>query len=156
MMKVLKSLLLLVVMLLTAGEISAQIKDPTTWKVTAIRKFGNKFEIFFNVKLAPNWHIYALDPGGDGSSIAPSFTFAPNKNIKLVGKMRETTRPTEEVMDGIDGKMRFFSGEATFVQEVEVLGTAVVKVNGKHEYQVCTDQMCLPPKTKAFSVSIKP
>ena len=155
-MKLIKSLLLLVAMFFTAGEISAQIKDPTTWTVTAKRKFGNRFEVFFQVKLAPNWHIYALDPGGDGSSIAPSFTFTANKNVKLIGKMKETSKPKEEVMEGIDGKMRFFSGEVTFVQEVEVSGTAVVKVKGKHEYQVCTDQMCLPPKTKDFAVSIKP
>ena len=154
--KIAKAALLLVVMVITAGEVSAQIKDPTTWTYEAKRKFGNHFEIFFHLKLAPTWHIYALDPGGDGSSIAPNFTFDKNSNIKLLGKMKETTKPMEEIVEGIDGKVRSFKDEVTFVQEVEVSGNAVVNVKGMHEYQVCTDRMCLPPKSKSFAVSIKP
>lgn len=155
-MKLIKALLLAAAVFLAGKEAGAQIKDPTTWTYEAKRKYGNHFEVYFHVKLAPTWHIYALDPGGDGSMIAPSFAFAGNKQVKLLGKMKETGKPKEEVMEGIDGKVRSFSGEATFVQEVEIAGTAPVTVTGSHEYQVCNDKICLPPKRKDFSVSIKP
>ena len=154
--KIVKAVLLLAVMFITAAEASAQIKDPTTWTYEAKRKFGNHFEVFFHLKLEPKWHIFALNPGGDGSSIAPSFTFDKNSKVKVLGKMKETSKPIEERMEGVEGITRSFKDEVTFVQEVEVTGNTPVKLTGKHEYQVCNDMMCLPPKSKTFTVSIKP
>jgi len=52
--------------------------------------------------------------------------------------------------------VRYFKGEATFVQEVEVPTGKMVKITGKHQYQVCNDKMCLPPKSKDFSFTVKP
>lgn len=155
-MKQLRSLLLAGLLCL-AGSAGAQgLQDPTTWTYVAKRKFGNVFELHFQVKLSGKWHIYALDPGGDGSMIPPTFVIMPNDHVKLRGKMKETAKPEEEEIEGIDGKVKYFKGEADFVQEVEVSGTADITVQGKHEYQVCNDQICLPPKTKEFTIHIKP
>lgn len=141
---------------ITDAAFAQGTKDPTTWKYEAKRKYGNHFEIFFHVTLTDKWHIYALNPGGDGSMIPPSFSFDKAGNVKMVGKMKELGKPVTEAIEGIDGKVRYFAGEATFVQEVEVSGNGVVRVKGKHTYQVCNDQVCLPPKTKEFMVDIKP
>lgn len=140
-----------------AGKCSAQkISDPTAWTYSAKRKFGNHFELFFKVKLSGGWHVYALDPGGDESLIPPTFTFEADKNVKLVGKMKELGKPVTEMVDGIDKAVHYFKGEATFVQEVEVPWGMSVQIKGKHEYQVCNDKMCLPPKSKAFLFTVKP
>lgn len=156
-MKTLKYAFLLAMSLVIAGDLSAQvIKDPTTWTYEAKRKYGNHFEVFFHVKLAPKWHINSLNPGGDGSMIPPAFTIVKSPDVRVIGKPKELGKPKEETMEGIDGKVRLFSGEATFVQEVEVSGKGIVAVNGSHEYQVCNDQVCLPPKSKKFSINIKP
>jgi thiol:disulfide interchange protein DsbD len=152
--------MLLIALLMTiclAEPATAQkSNDPTTWTYQAKRKFGNHFELFFQVKLKPGWHIYALDPGGDESLIPPTFTFSDNKDVKLVGKVKEMTKPVTEKMEGIDNPIRFFNGEAIFIQEVEVPWGQTVKITGKHEYQVCNDRMCLPPKTRGFSFIVKP
>ena len=142
--------------LLMINDATAQMKDPTTWTVDAKRKFGNRFEVSFTVKLAPKWHIYALNPGKDESLLPPVFKIDDNKNIKVIGKPKETSKPVEEVQEGIEGKVRYFSGEVTFVQEVEVVGNAAVSASGTYEYQVCDDKICLPPKKKTFKVNIKP
>lgn len=156
MIKRVKILIMLFVGLLLTANVNAQMKDPTTWKVEAIRKFGNRFEVFFHVKLAPNWHIYALNPGGDGTLLPPVFTFDDNKSVKLIGTPKEASKPVEEVMEGIEGKVRFFSNEVTFVQEVEVSGNDPISASGNYEYQVCDDKICLPPKKQPFKVLIKP
>lgn len=141
---------------LCGGDCSAQLKDPTTWTYQAKRKFGNRFELIFKVKLTGGWHVYALDPGGDESLIPPSFKFDEDKNVKLVGAVKELNKPITEPVEGYDKPVNYFKGEATFVQEVEVPWGMTVKIKGTHEYQVCNDKVCLPPKSKAFSFTVKP
>jgi len=155
-MKTVKLFLILMAGLLVSGDAGAQMKDPATWKYEAKRKFGNRFEVFFHIKLEPGWHVYALNPGKDEALLPPVFKFDDNKKVKLVGGPRETTKPIETEMEGIEGVVRYFDGEATFIQEVEVTAGAAVTVTGTYQYQVCNDKVCLPPKTKPFKVIIKP
>jgi hypothetical protein len=57
----------MLICLMAAGSLFAQLtKDPTTWKVEAIKKQGNEYEIKFKLALDKNWHIWSLKPGGDG------------------------------------------------------------------------------------------
>jgi thiol:disulfide interchange protein DsbD len=156
-MKLFKLLALAILLFAGVAESKAQVlKDPTTWTYEAKRKFGNHFELFFHVKLAGNWHVYAIDPGGDESLIPPTFTFEKAKGLKLVGKIKETSKPITEKAEGLDKPVNYFNGEATFVQEVEVPSGSAINIKGRHQYQVCNDRMCLPPKTKTFLFTVKP
>ncbi len=56
-------------------------------------------------------------------------------------------------MEGVDGKVSYFSGNIDYVLAVKVKGSC--KITGKHEYQVCNDNTCLPPKKIAFAFDIK-
>jgi len=51
-------------------------------------------------------------------------------------------------MEGIEGKVNYFSGKIEYVQDVTATGST--KITGTHQYQVCNDRMCLPPKDKDF------
>ncbi len=156
-MNVAKTTMIAVMLLTGASHAMGQIiKDPTKWTYEAKRKFGNHFELFFHVQLADKWHIYALNPGTAEGLIPPSFTFTPDKDVKMVGKMKEQRKPVTEKDEVLGGTVSYFKTEATFVQEVEVPWGKTVSIKGKHEYQVCNDRTCLPPKTKDFSFSVKP
>jgi len=129
------------------------VEDPTVWSYEVKKKGDNKYQLVFHVKLTkPDWHIYSLKPGGDGTLIPPSFSFQKNKDVKLLGKVKEANgkRITEKIEDV--GTVYYFKNSVDFVQDIAV--TANTKVTGTHEYQVCNDQMCLPPKTLKFSFSI--
>ena len=52
------------------------------------------------------------------------------------------------MMEGIDNPVTYLSGKVDYVQKVKVKRSG--KDNGEHEYQVCNDKMCLPPKKKKF------
>lgn len=155
-MKTIKLFLILIAGLLVSGTVSAQMKDPATWTYEAKRKFGNRFEVFFHVKLEPGWHVYALNPGKDEALLPPVFKFDEQKKLKVVGTPKETAKPHEAEMEGIEGVVRYFDGAATFIQEVDIVGNAAVTVTGTYQYQICNDMVCLPPKTKPFKLSIKP
>lgn len=140
-------------MFLSLGVMANMIEDPTTWTYEVKKKGNHEYELVFHLSLKQSWHIWSVNPGGDGFQIPPTFEFDKNPNIQLVGKPTEQGHKTTTIMDGVDGKVTYFSGTVDYVQVVKVKGNGVVK--GKHEYQVCNDNMCLPPKTKAFTFDIK-
>lgn len=139
--------------MLVANKLQAQIGDPTTWTYEVKKKSGSEYEIIFHLDLKEGWHIWSTTPGGDGTLIAPSFTFDKNDKVSLKGKIKQVGKMTTTAMEGIDGKVNFFSGKIDYVQTVMVKGKTSIK--GKHEYQVCNDQMCLPPKDKTFEVGVE-
>lgn len=133
---------------------SAQIvEDPTTWTYEVKKKSGNQYELIFHLKLQEHWHIWSLNPGGDGLQIPPSFTFKKGSHYSTEGKVKENGKPVTEEIDGIDGKVTYFLNGVDYTQTVRVTGNG--KIEGKHKYQVCNESMCLPPKSKSFSFEIK-
>jgi hypothetical protein len=146
---------LLSILLVIAGQTSfaQMIEDPTSWKYEVKKKSTNEYQLIFHLNLKAGWHIWSLKPGGDGYEIAPSFDFTANPKVKLKGKTAEKGKVTTTKMEGIDGKVTYLSGKIDYIQDVTVTGDT--KVKGKHSYQVCNDNMCLPPKDKEFEFDIK-
>lgn len=146
---------LLCVMLLVsaAGAFAQMIEDPTTWTYEVKKKSGNDYQLIFHLDIKSGWHIWSMHPGGDGFQIVPSFTFDKNAKLKVHGEAVEKGKATTTTMEGVEGKITYLSGKVDYIQEVTVTGKT--KITGKHEYQVCNDKMCLPPKDKSFVFEIK-
>ena len=151
-MKTIKFILLLLPVFLAATPLFAQ-EDPTNWKYEVKKKSGTEYQLVFHLTVNKGWHIWSVNPGGDGSLIAPTFKFAPNAKVKMKGTVAEKGAPTTKSMDGIDGKVTYLSGTVDYVVNVTVTGNT--KITGTQTYQVCTDRMCLAPRDKEFSFEIK-
>ena len=124
------------------------ISDPTTWKYEVKKTSTGEYELIFHVTLKDGWHIFSQDPG-DEFLIPPSFQFKnETKKITLIGKVEERGKLKTEKMEGIDDPIHYYEGKAAFVQKVK--GHAGTRISGEHEYQVCNNNMCLPPKKKSF------
>jgi len=146
-----KNLLIVCTMLLFAVSAGAQgMKDPSDWTIKVVPN-KDAYDIVFHVDLQAGWHVYALNPGGDGSFIPPSFSLEKGA-YSISGPVKELGTLIEEEVEAVDGKVRYFKGKADFVQTVKAKTGAIVK--GTYGYQLCNESMCLPPKTKPFSVLI--
>ncbi len=148
--------LVLLLSLFASLNTFAQIqKDPTKWTYEVKKKAGkeNTYDLVFNVKLDPHWHLWAFEPGGDGLLISPSFDFQKNKDVKLIGKVKESGKKISKDFDGEEGDEHMFENNVTYTQTVEVKQNTEIK--GKHIYQSCDDTRCLSPVTKQFSFVIK-
>ncbi len=128
------------------------ISDPTTWTYELKEKGAGKYDVIFKLKLKEKWHIWSLNPGGDGMQIPPSFEFDKKPGLKLVGGPKEAGKKHTGPMDGVDGIVTYFEGAVTYTQSIEATGP--MTLTGKYTYQVCDDQMCLPPKTKKFTLEV--
>lgn len=123
--------------------------DPTSWSYEAKKIKADEYVLTFKLKLEEGWHIWSLQPGGDGYEIVPSFKV--DKGIAK-GELTESGHKTTSRMDGVDNAVTYLSGEVEYKQVVQVKGD---KVTGEHEYQICNDMLCLPPKTKKFEIALK-
>lgn len=140
--------------LLWSNNINAQaMKDPTNWTFEAQKTGNNEYQLIFNLKLDKGFHIWSLKPGGDGFQVVPSFIFEENLNLVLVGKIEEQGKLITETMEGIEGKVNYYSNEVKYIQKIKAPAGTTIK--GIHEYQVCNDMMCLPPTAKPFTFILK-
>ena len=152
-MKLLKRLFIVFLTLMFSGEAFSQmVADPTTWTYSVKKVSATEYKLVFHVTLTDGWHIFSQKPG-DEFLIPPSFTLGKSKNVTFVGKVQEIGKLKTERMEGIDNPINYYEGSVEFIQMVKVSGKG--KISGEHEYQVCNDKMCLPPKTKSFEFVIK-
>jgi DsbC/DsbD-like thiol-disulfide interchange protein len=152
-MKLLKAVLLVMLGVICVHTTYAQaMEDPTSWKYEVKHVSGDTYDIIFELQLNEGWHIWSMTPGGDGYEIPPSFTFDKLAGAELDGKVTEEGNAVTTNMEGVDNKVTYFSGKVTYVQHVKVTGKG--KITGQHEYQVCNDRMCLPPRTKEFKFEL--
>jgi hypothetical protein len=152
-MKLLKAGFLILFCLFATRGFGQMTADPTTWTYEVKKKSGNTYALIYHLSLKEGWHIWSLHPGGDGYQIVPSFNFDKNTNVQLVGKPTETGKKVTTVMEGVTGKITYLQNKVDYIQLVTVIGKT--KITGKHGYQVCNENMCLPPKDKSFEFEIR-
>lgn len=156
MLKALRAIpFLLLCMLAMLGTADAQLlKDPTTWKVEAIKKQGAEYELVVKLTMTKGWHIWSIKPLGDGMQVAPEIKVKPSADVKLVGTLLEAGHKITGKMDGVegDGIVSYYHDAVTYTQKLNIAKNTTVK--GSYYYQVCNDQTCLPPKEVSFSVNI--
>lgn len=128
------------------------IKDPTHWTYESKKIANDIYELNFKLKLDEGFHIWAINVGGDGYQIVPKFYFDKTPKAKWMGNIKEKGKLINEKMEGVEGKVNYYSQEVTYTQVVKA--PAGSTISGKHEYQVCNDFMCLPPTDKPFSFQL--
>lgn len=138
-------------LLVVSGATAQMIEDPTEWTFSAKKVEGNKYDLVFHCHVKNDWHIYSLDPGGDGSFLPPSFDINESPDIKLVGDVKEEGDIINETIEEI-GTVHYYK-DVDYIQTVE-LAKENIDINGEYTYMTCNDETCLPPKTLDFSIKV--
>lgn len=108
-------------------------------------------EIIITARMDKGWHVYSFNAGGDGTLISPEITFAPNKDVTLVGKISEKGNLESKDDAGI-GPYYFFEGKVEYVQKVKYKSLSKLKV--EYYYQTCDENGCLPPDAENLVVDM--
>jgi thiol:disulfide interchange protein DsbD len=139
---------------LNAGMITFS-QDPVKWNYTAKKIGEGKYEVKLTASIQSGWHLYSqMQPE---SAIAQPTEIKFNKNplLTLDDKMKEVGTMQKYKDEGLDVEAWQYSGKVEFVQKVKLKTNAKTMMTGSVEYQVCTDEKCLPPKTVPFSILIQ-
>ena len=148
----LKCKLLLVLLITLLGHAGAQIPSPVKWSYE-VKQEGNVATLQFKAFIKTTYHVYSQNNDPDAGPIPTSFTFQPGKEFELDGKVLEGK--SIEIFDPNFGvKLRYFSDEAVFTQQIKVKENKPFTVSGVVTFMVCDDTRCYPPEDVSFSFAL--
>src|SRR6185503_9756713 len=163
-----KQSLVFSILLLTAGSGSsegqtffsmamAQAQNnlhPIVWQYSAKKIAERTYEVHLTAVLEAGWHAYSQQQPKDAVAQPTEIHFKSNPLISLMGKVKEIGA-MERWKDEASGIMaNQYANKVDFVQVVKLKSGVRTSVTGSLTYQVCTNEMCLPPKTEAFSIAL--
>lgn len=133
---------------------SAQIKDPVSWDIKAVKKGADKYQLVITATIAQPWHLYSLNVG-PGGPIPTKIELNKNPLVTVVGKPKENGK-LQKVHDNMfKMDVLFYSNEVVFTQDLSVKSGVKTNIAGVVKYMVCDDNECLPPSKKAFDIKLQ-
>lgn len=139
--------------LLGCNSLQAQFDKPVQWHFSATPANGSEVQLIFNATLEKGWHIYSQYIGTEGP-LPTTFSFAPSSDYTQIGRMEEKGIPVKSYDKTFLMDLVWFANSVTFIQKIQ-LKVPLTTIQGKVEFMVCRDEMCLPPEVVAFSIDAK-
>lgn len=133
----------------------SQKPDPVHFTYSCKAINDKQVEVHILATLDEGWHLYAQTQPKDAISIPTKITFTKNPLIKIASTLPKEIGEKEQYHDPVAGITQYqYAHSVEFVQMVTLKAKAKTNLSGTITYQVCTNEMCLPPKTVPFSLSI--
>jgi hypothetical protein len=148
------TILFYALLFLYALPVKAQdAEHPVKWTFSLEKKSGDHYTLKATAALAPGFHIWALDPGGDGSLIPTSFELEQENTIRWDGVWQEKEKPVTHTLDFIEGAIHWHEDSVTFYRNF--ITDVGLPLSGKVTFQVCNGASCFPPESKSFLLQAK-
>lgn len=145
------------VLVLFFGAANAQMHDPVKWAFEYKKISATEGELLIKATIEDEWHLYSQDnpPSKDGLGGATPllFTFKPNSNYELVGKVEEPVYK-KQYSDIWESNEHFYTGTVVFKQTIKFNAQSKFVISGNVDGQACKEA-CV--KTgKDFTIQINP
>ena len=125
--------------------------NPAVWSHAVKKLSPQEYELTFEAKIAPGWHIYSQYTA-EGGSMPSEFTFeGAGQQYELVGKTEES-KTIMEYSDIFEVDETFFKNVAVFTQRIKLLDEDINQFQVNLFYQICKE-VCIP-KDEQFNISL--
>jgi thiol:disulfide interchange protein DsbD len=143
----------MVVAMIVATNLMAQVENPVKWTFSTDNVSGLDAELVFTAEIDHPWHMYSafLEPGGP---IPTKAYYEESESYTLVGEIIEVTKAKQKFDQGFQMEVGIIKGKAEFRQKVKFNGTGAQTISGEIEFQVCDDEVCLPPVAEPFTFTV--
>lgn len=128
-------------------------QQPVHWKFSSKKLDDKTYELHITATIDDGWHIYAQKQPEDAIAQPTSIKFKNNPLIVFNGTTNEVGKMEKHKIEALGIEQYQYSQAVDFVQKVKLINSVKADVSGSVIFQVCTDEMCLPPKEEAFSLS---
>lgn len=126
----------------------AQNIHPVSWKFSSEKIAPLTYQIKLHAAVQEPYHIYPQGAAG-GMGMPTEFLFDQDENVEFVGEMNEKG---EEQKDG--ESLAYYSKGVTFTQILKLKSERKTTLAFTIKYMACTNQMCLPPSKKQFTLEL--
>jgi len=144
-----------ILLLLVSATGFSQIYDPVKWEVKADRFAPDSARITINADIEKGWHIYSQAQDKNDGPVPTSFEFVSNSGYELIGKTEEPAPLTKKEPAFNNATVSFFEGKTSFSQKIALRTSDSLQISVAATYMVCSDEMCLPPETREFTVTVE-
>jgi len=148
---ILSTIVLCLTSIITAAQ-SGSAKQ-VEWSYASKKISDKKYEVRITANILGTYHLYAQQAGIEGP-VPTAIVFTPNPLLALEGKPAEQGKKITKMEEAWGGKVNFYEKTVTFVQIVNAKTKAKTSLNGKIEFMVCNDELCLPPSEISFKIPI--
>ena len=143
-------LLTLLFLVLGAMSSKAQIDVPIRWKYKLIEDtIPGQYVVEAKATMQSGWHIFTNEPGGDGLLMPTDFVLDADSALTNIGPIELVGQVTQKDIEGM-GVVNYFENEAIFRRTITL--KEKVQLSGSLHYQICNDEMCLPPAEELFLI----
>jgi thiol:disulfide interchange protein DsbD len=152
--------LLVLLAFLFAGSAFGQ--NPVKWTLESdakgkTLKTNEKFKAAVKAEIEDGWHLYALDQP-EGGPVATTVKIPEGAPFKIEGKITSPAPVTKSdsnfIVDDKPLETKFFEKTAQFNLPLQAASDAKADdLAANVRFQVCTDSVCLPPKTVKVTFS---
>ena len=135
---------------LRAEQVAAVSSGPTTLEVKArpVEGSSDRMRVEATLRMDPGWHVYAELPEGSAYPLTePTLTLSDGVELASNWHTASASKPSPN-----DVATRWYTQAVTFECEVVATDTMPDELEVGVYFQVCKDEMCLPPKTLSVSV----
>lgn len=131
----------------------AQVQDHAKWNYSVEKISNKKLQVLLTVSLDSGWHIYSSEmaEGGPQKTIV---TIEPANSFKVSSETTESGKLIEKFDSNFNITLRYYPKLAVFKKIIDVADTSAFILKGMVSYMLCTDEVCLPPEEKTFSINV--
>jgi len=147
-------IILMGVAILMATSIFSQVENPVKWEFSTDKVSGQEAELVFTASIDYPWHLYSVHLP-EGGPIATKPWYDESDAYTLVDGIVESPKAKVKFDAGFQMDVGTLSGKAELRQKVKFKNGGTQTVSGEIEFQVCDDEVCLPPMTVPFAFEVK-
>ncbi len=146
---IMKRLISLLFIMLTALGANAQMMNPVTWATEAKETAEGELTVSFTAKIEDGWHVYGTDIPANGPT-RTELTLVKQDGVKPLGGLKVKGKLHREKDEMFGMELSFVEGTATFEQRFQLTG-GDYDVSGYLTYGACSSQNCTPPNEVNFA-----
>lgn len=143
--KIQSHLFLILALFIFSSAYAQPWKNQLTLDHRLVKKGDNKATLVIKATLIPGFHLFSVDHDPMKADFTGQPTaielLEPSKNIKLVGKLKESRKPI--IHKDEFGTSLWFEKTVEFTQEIEVLTDSDFKITFSFSGQICDENGCV-------------
>jgi hypothetical protein len=142
--------------LILIGIAPVYAQEPVEWTYTAkALSSPHTYEVKLIATIQDGWHLYAQKQPDNAIAVPTSINFTKSPLLEFDGSPKEVGSMDSYIDPTLGIGANQYMHKVDFVQVVRLKGNAQANVTGTIQFQVCTDEQCLPPATTHFSIPLK-
>jgi thiol:disulfide interchange protein DsbD len=131
----------------------SQVQDHAKWKFSVEKINDRQLQLNLTANLDPGWHIYSADMQ-DGGPQKTVVTVKPGDSYKTEDAVTGEGNLIEKYDSSFNITLKYYSAKAEFKKRIDLMDTSSFTLKGSVSYMLCTNEECLPPAEKEFSIPV--